>query len=90
MTCLKFKKSMGSKPAQQDQQPSATTQCWLMHSHAENHGKRAIETAHTYMERTKVPTSALQGKSDYFLDSADRIHFFIEKEAADEDLSGCV
>ncbi|CAJ1334004.1 unnamed protein product, partial [Effrenium voratum] len=80
-----FKKSVGSKPAQQDQQPSATTQCWLMHSHAENHGKRAIETAHTYTERTKVPTSALQGKSDYFLDSADRIHFFIEKEAADED-----
>lgn len=26
-----------------------------------------------------------QGSSDYFLDSADRIHFFLEKEAADED-----
>ncbi|CAK9031057.1 Phytanoyl-CoA dioxygenase domain-containing protein 1 [Durusdinium trenchii] len=27
----------------------------------------------------------MQGKSDYFLDSADRIHFFIEKTAADKD-----
>ena len=26
-----------------------------------------------------------KGKSDYFLDSADRIHFFIEKSAADKD-----
>ena len=25
-----------------------------------------------------------EGKSDYFLDSADRIHFFIEKTAADK------
>ena len=30
---------------------------------------------------------SVQGKSDYFLDSADRIHFFIEKSAADEDNS---
>ena len=27
----------------------------------------------------------MQGKSDYFLDSADRIHFFIEKTAANKD-----
>ncbi|CAE7451546.1 unnamed protein product [Symbiodinium natans] len=27
----------------------------------------------------------MQGASDYFLDSADRIHFFIEKDAGDED-----
>lgn len=27
----------------------------------------------------------MQGASDYFLDSADRIHFFIEKDAEDED-----
>merc|ERR1719161_1377625 len=26
-----------------------------------------------------------QGSSDYFLDSADRIHFFLEKGATDED-----
>lgn len=29
--------------------------------------------------------SKAQGKSDYFLDSADRIHFFLEKDAAGED-----
>lgn len=28
---------------------------------------------------------AAQGSSDYFLDSADRIHFFLEKDAADAD-----
>lgn len=31
---------------------------------------------------------SVQGKSDYFLDSADRIHFFIEKSTADKD-NGC-
>ena len=32
-----------------------------------------------------VCANLVQGKSDYFLDSADRIHFFIEKSAADKD-----
>ena len=31
------------------------------------------------------PDETGKGKSDYFLDSADRIHFFIEKSAADKD-----
>ena len=31
--------------------------------------------------------ATVQGASDYFLDSADRIHFFIEKDAGDEEVS---
>eukprot|EP00929_Paragymnodinium_shiwhaense_P034451 TRINITY_DN18745_c0_g1_i1.p1 TRINITY_DN18745_c0_g1~~TRINITY_DN18745_c0_g1_i1.p1 ORF type:complete len:359 (-),score=63.27 TRINITY_DN18745_c0_g1_i1:69-1085(-) len=35
--------------------------------------------------RTDDTQSKSQGSSDYFLDSADRIHFFLEKDAAGED-----
>eukprot|EP00434_Breviolum_minutum_P010261 symbB.v1.2.009055.t1/scaffold569.1/size186053/24 len=42
------------------------------------------ETPAAFTTDSKQQTE-MQGKSDYFLDSADRIHFFIEKSAADKD-----
>eukprot|EP00435_Cladocopium_sp_Y103_P015825 s4492_g3.t2 len=43
-----------------------------------------LETPAAFTTDSKQQTE-MQGKSDYFLDSADRIHFFIEKSAADKD-----
>jgi len=43
-----------------------------------------LETPAAFTTDSKQQTE-MQGKSDYFLDSADRIHFFIEKSTADKD-----
>ena len=37
------------------------------------------------MFRTDSEQTSAQGSSDYFLDSADRVHFFAEKDALNDD-----
>ena len=39
----------------------------------------------SFARRRRSEQTSAQGSSDYFLDSADRIHFFAEKDALDSD-----